>query len=225
MKQFYTHHKCFFSFFMIFTFIYIINVFLFFYDSFFCCLQLDNYKKEQIWEKLQKYEAKAPVTNNELTEPVEFNLMFGTSIGPSGILPGYVLAGACFTFWYQICLLHKSNSFALRVESILACNIQPMVSIRAVGRQLCRVGGVCNDFNMPTKRRGLRFHTTPLAVKTPIIVCFLCRFLRPETAQGIFLNFKRLLEYNNGKLPFGGAQIGCSFRNEISPRAGLLRVR
>lgn len=50
-------------------------------------------------------------------------------------------------------------------------------------------------------------------------------YLRPETAQGIFVNFKKLLEYNNGKLPFGGAQIGTAFRNEISPRSGLLRVR
>ena len=49
--------------------------------------------------------------------------------------------------------------------------------------------------------------------------------MRPETAQGIFVNFKRLLEFNNGKLPFGAAQIGRAFRNEISPRAGLLRVR
>ena len=51
------------------------------------------------------------------------------------------------------------------------------------------------------------------------------RFLRPETAQGIFVNFKRLLEFNNGKLPFAAAQIGKAFRNEISPRSGLLRVR
>ena len=49
--------------------------------------------------------------------------------------------------------------------------------------------------------------------------------MRPETAQGIFVNFKRLLEFNNGKLPFGAAQVGRAFRNEISPRAGLLRVR
>lgn len=42
-------------------------------------------------------------------------------------------------------------------------------------------------------------------------------FLRPETAQGIFLAFKRLYEFNNQKLPFAGAQIGSSFRNEISP--------
>lgn len=51
------------------------------------------------------------------------------------------------------------------------------------------------------------------------------RFLRPETAQGHFLNFLRLLEFNNGRVPFASAQIGRSFRNEISPRAGLLRVR
>ena len=50
-------------------------------------------------------------------------------------------------------------------------------------------------------------------------------YLRPETAQGHFLNFSRLLEFNNGRVPFASAQIGRSFRNEISPRAGLLRVR
>ena len=50
-------------------------------------------------------------------------------------------------------------------------------------------------------------------------------FLRPETAQGIFVNFKRLLEFNQGKLPFAAAQIGNAFRNEISPRSGLIRVR
>ncbi|CEF67770.1 Glycine--tRNA ligase [Strongyloides ratti] len=50
-------------------------------------------------------------------------------------------------------------------------------------------------------------------------------YLRPETAQGIFVNFKRLLEFNAGKLPFAAAQIGAGFRNEISPRQGLIRVR
>lgn len=49
--------------------------------------------------------------------------------------------------------------------------------------------------------------------------------MRPETAQGIFVNFRRLLDYNNGNMPFAAAQIGTSFRNEISPRSGLLRVR
>lgn len=50
-------------------------------------------------------------------------------------------------------------------------------------------------------------------------------YLRPETAQGIFVNFRDLLYYNGSKLPFAAAQIGNSYRNEINPRAGLLRVR
>ncbi|KAJ2824461.1 Glycine--tRNA ligase 1, mitochondrial [Coemansia erecta] len=50
-------------------------------------------------------------------------------------------------------------------------------------------------------------------------------FLRPETAQGQFMNFSRLLEFNNNKMPFASAMVGRSFRNEISPRQGLLRVR
>lgn len=50
-------------------------------------------------------------------------------------------------------------------------------------------------------------------------------YLRPETAQGQFTNFKRLLECNYERMPFASAQIGKSFRNEISPRSGLLRVR
>jgi glycyl-tRNA synthetase len=50
-------------------------------------------------------------------------------------------------------------------------------------------------------------------------------YLRPETAQGQFLNFAKLLDFNNDKMPFASASIGKSFRNEIAPRAGLLRVR
>lgn len=50
-------------------------------------------------------------------------------------------------------------------------------------------------------------------------------FLRPETAQGQFINFKKLYEIAGEKLPFGSFSIGRVFRNEISPRGGLLRVR
>ena len=50
-------------------------------------------------------------------------------------------------------------------------------------------------------------------------------YLRPETAQGIFVEFPRLSSYARGKLPFGVAQIGTSYRNEISPRKGLTRLR
>jgi glycyl-tRNA synthetase len=50
-------------------------------------------------------------------------------------------------------------------------------------------------------------------------------YLRPETAQGQFLAFQKLLDFNQQQMPFASAAIGKSFRNEISPRAGLLRVR
>jgi len=50
-------------------------------------------------------------------------------------------------------------------------------------------------------------------------------YLRPETAQGIFTEFPRFKEYMRNQLPFGITQIGKSYRNEISPRKGLVRVR
>ncbi|KAJ8580539.1 glycyl-tRNA synthetase [Rhizopogon salebrosus TDB-379] len=100
--------------------------------------QLDNYSGPEIGQLCRKYDLRNPDTDNEVGEPQQFNLMFASSIGPTGQHPG---------------------------------------------------------------------------------------FLRPETAQGHFLNFSRLLDFNNGRIPFASAQIGRSFRNEISPRAGLLRVR
>ncbi|MDK2890497.1 MAG: glycyl-tRNA synthetase [Methanoculleus sp.] len=50
-------------------------------------------------------------------------------------------------------------------------------------------------------------------------------YLRPETAQGIFTDFARLLRFYRDKLPFGAVQIGKSYRNEISPRQGMIRLR
>jgi glycyl-tRNA synthetase len=50
-------------------------------------------------------------------------------------------------------------------------------------------------------------------------------YLRPETAQGIFVNFKNILSTSRVKLPFGIAQIGKSFRNEITPRYYTFRSR
>lgn len=99
---------------------------------------LDGMTMEEMDRIVKEYDMKSPLTGNDLSDAVEFNLMFPICIGPSGHLKG---------------------------------------------------------------------------------------FLRPETAQGIFVNFKRLLEYNQGKLPFACAQVGNAYRNEISPRSGLLRVR
>ena len=50
-------------------------------------------------------------------------------------------------------------------------------------------------------------------------------YLRPETAQAIFVEFPQLKEYARNQLPFGVTQIGTSYRNEISPRGGLRRAR
>lgn len=50
-------------------------------------------------------------------------------------------------------------------------------------------------------------------------------YLRPETAQGIFVNFKNVVDTMAPKMPFGIAQIGKAFRNEIAPREWLFRVR
>ncbi|CCD72865.1 Glycine--tRNA ligase [Caenorhabditis elegans] len=100
--------------------------------------RLEGFDNKDMHEVITRFNFKSPITGNDLTEPIAFNLMFPTQIGPTG------------------------------------------------------------DFKA---------------------------FLRPETAQGIFVNFKRLLEFNQGKLPFAAAQIGLGFRNEISPRQGLIRVR
>lgn len=50
-------------------------------------------------------------------------------------------------------------------------------------------------------------------------------YLRPETAQQIFTNFKNVLDSSSNTLPFGIAQIGKAFRNEITPRNFIFRVR
>lgn len=51
------------------------------------------------------------------------------------------------------------------------------------------------------------------------------QYLRPELAQSIFTNFRKLFEMNNEKLPFAGMCIGRSYRNEISARGGMLRTK
>ncbi|CAN5522746.1 glycine--tRNA ligase [soil metagenome] len=70
------------------------------------------------------------------------------------------------------------------------------------------------DFN-------LMFETTMGPVKDSAATVY----LRPETAQGIFVNFKNVLQFSRKKPPFGIAQIGKSFRNEITPGNFVFRTR
>ncbi|MDR1499041.1 MAG: glycine--tRNA ligase [Rickettsiales bacterium] len=71
------------------------------------------------------------------------------------------------------------------------------------------------------KNFNLMFKTGVGAVEDSGNFCY----LRPETAQGIFANFKNILDSTSKKLPFGIAQIGKAFRNEITPRNFIFRVR
>ena len=81
---------------------------------------------------------------------------------------------------------------------------------------------ICPTCNIPLQDAhpvNLMFHTTiGIGNKRPA-------FLRPETAQGIFINFHLLYRHCREKLPFGVIQVGKGYRNEISPRQGTLRQR
>ena len=50
-------------------------------------------------------------------------------------------------------------------------------------------------------------------------------YMRPETAQGIFVNYQNLYRYNREKMPMGVIQTGRGYRNEIAPRQGMIRMR
>jgi glycyl-tRNA synthetase len=67
----------------------------------------------------------------------------------------------------------------------------------------------------------MMFKTQVGAVEDPSSISY----LRPETAQGMFVNFKNVMDSQHPKLPFGLAQIGKAFRNEIAPRDFLFRSR
>jgi glycyl-tRNA synthetase len=73
----------------------------------------------------------------------------------------------------------------------------------------------------PVRPFNLMFETYMGPVKTPENLAY----LRPETAQGTFVNFKNVLQTSRVKVPFGIAQIGKSFRNEITPGNFIFRTR
>jgi glycyl-tRNA synthetase len=104
----------------------------------------------------------------------------------------------------------------------------PMVDCRAcksrwradhLGAQKCPKCG-SNDLTEP-RPFNLMFKTTVGPVDDGTSYAY----LRPETAQAIFTNFRHVLDSTSRKLPFGIAQIGKAFRNEITPRNFIFRVR
>ncbi|HEY4301346.1 MAG TPA: glycine--tRNA ligase, partial [Candidatus Didemnitutus sp.] len=73
----------------------------------------------------------------------------------------------------------------------------------------------------PPRAFNMMFETNVGALKDASSVAY----LRPETAQGMFVDFKNVIDTTRVKLPFGIAQIGKSFRNEITPRNFIFRSR
>ena len=80
---------------------------------------------------------------------------------------------------------------------------------------------VCGGDLSPPRQFNLMFETNmgPVADEGSTV------YLRPETAQGIFVNFKNVLQFSRKRPPFGIAQVGKSFRNEITPQNFIFRTR
>jgi glycyl-tRNA synthetase len=90
------------------------------------------------------------------------------------------------------------------------------------GRKPSKHPGETSDCDLTEARDfNLMFETTIGPVKESGSVAY----LRPETAQGIFINFKNVLQFSRKKPPFGIAQVGKSFRNEITPGNFIFRTR
>lgn len=84
----------------------------------------------------------------------------------------------------------------------------------------CPTCGVSGQFTEPRDFNLMfRTHMGPVEADENMV------YLRPETAQGIFINFEHVRRTNRLKLPFGIAQIGKSFRNEITPGQFVFRTR
>ena len=141
-----------------------------------------------------------------------------------GIEPIYIASGHVKGFSDKMCQCPHCGEY-LRADHIAeAIGVENAASIspEALAEALCQapcpacsevLGDVAVfDFN-------LMFHTNigPGTQRRG--------YLRPETAQGIFTDFSRLLRFYRDKLPFGAVQIGKSYRNEISPRQGMIRLR
>jgi glycyl-tRNA synthetase len=119
------------------------------------------------------------------------------------------------------------NRLVWRYSGHEATFSDPMVDCRECNSRLRadKIEGkcpVCGSTNLTEPRRfNLMFRTTVGPVDDGSGLAY----LRPETAQGIFVNFKNVLDSTNRKLPFGIAQVGKAYRNEITPGNFIFRTR
>jgi glycyl-tRNA synthetase len=149
--------------------------------------------------------------------------------------------------WWRAMLLERDDIVALdsailqhprtwEASGHLAGFTDPMVDCRTCGQRFradhlqelqcpqkpSRHPGEGPDCDLTEARDfNLMFETTMGPVKDSGAAVY----LRPETAQGIFVNFKNVLQFSRKKPPFGIAQVGKSFRNEITPGNFVFRTR
>lgn len=88
-----------------------------------------------------------------------------------------------------------------------------------------QIGGVCPNCGSTDLTEPRPFNLMFKTTVGPVVDENNSAYLRPETAQAIFTQFKNVVDSTSRKLPFGIAQIGKSFRNEITPKNFLFRVR
>ncbi|MFN3909923.1 MAG: glycine--tRNA ligase [Candidatus Anstonellaceae archaeon] len=147
-------------------------------------------------------------------------------IKSSLLLPKKVLqASGHIKNFFDPVVFCKKEKKAFRADHLLALNGEfhhPTTNLEELGEKLKKLKIKCPDCKGELSEPitfNLMFSTKLGTINQEEV------FLRPETAQGIFLNFKRIFLQNGSKLPLGIGQIGPSFRNEISPRKGLIRLR
>jgi glycyl-tRNA synthetase len=107
-----------------------------------------------------------------------------------------------------------------KIPAGLQCTLHTAQTAPADGKRPCPAPGCEGELTEP-RSFNLMFETSVGAMEGSAARAY----LRPETAQGIFVNFKNVLDSTRLKLPFGIAQIGKAFRNEINPRNYTFRSR
>jgi glycyl-tRNA synthetase len=107
-----------------------------------------------------------------------------------------------------------------KIAEGLALTIQNALEAPTEWKRPCPAQG-CDGELTPPRSFNLMFQTYIGAMQDAASIAY----LRPETAQGIFVNFKNVLDVSRLKLPFGIAQVGKAFRNEINPRNFTFRSR
>ena len=104
-------------------------------------------------------------------------------------------------------------------ENIASWSLEQMEQYIAENKIPCPVCG--NSNFTPIRKFNLMFKTFQGVTEDTASAIY----LRPETAQGIFVNFKNVQRTSRKKVPFGIAQVGKSFRNEITPGNFIFRIR